>query len=300
MPIDIPMPLILMIFYLVFASQIYVISLHYPAKWIKRIRYVLNNYPPEDYPKLYPEGHSAIIADREQRRLRLIEGYTRVVAAVGVAILLLMLVSGYRPKSEGGDEIVVMLYFFLQTAPFLFLSYNEFQQFRRMQEGYKAARRSAELRPRKLFDFISPVYVLVAGLMFAAWLAFYIWQAGDISTWGEGVYVTLVLIPGMNLAYGLIIWKHLVGKKIDPYQAPADQMRTIGVTINTLVISSTMVSFFMLVMEAADVFAFEVLDPPFTSFYLQLCLVMGIGLTLRQINVEDVDFEVYRKDAPVA
>ena len=299
MPIDIPMTAILIIFYLVFASQIYLLSIHYPSKMVRRIRYVLSNYPPDEYPKLYPEGHTLVVADREARRLTLIERYGQAVALLGVVVLVLMLGSGYRPHQKGGDEIFVMLYFFLQAAPFLLIAFKEVQQFKRMQEGYNAAsRRTAELRPRRLFDFISPGYVLAAIVMFVLWISFYLWQAGDPAAWGWEIYSTLVLIPGMNVAYGLLIARYLVGKRLDPYQAPADQARAIGTTIHIFVISSIMISFFLLVTEAADVYDFEVFDPPLTSFYLQLCLVMGVGLTLRQVKIEDVDFEVYRKDAP--
>lgn len=298
MPIDIPMTAILIIFYLVFASQIFLLSIHYPSKMIKRIRYVLSNYPPDEYPKLYPEGHTAVVADREASRLTMIERYSRGVALIGIAILIFMLGSGYQPKEKGGDEIFVMLYFFLQVAPFMLIAFKEMQQFKRMQAGYNASRRSADLRPRRLFDFIAPGYVLAALVMFTLWISFYLWQAGDPAAWGWEIYSTLVLIPGMNIAYGLLIARYLVGKKLDPYQAPADQIRAIGTTIHIFVISSIMISFFLLVTEAADVYAFEVFDPPLTSFYLQLCLVMGVGLTLRQVKIEDVDFEVYRKDVP--
>ena len=298
MPVDIPMTAILIIFYLVFSSQIYLLSIHYPSKMIRRMRYVLSNYPPSEYPKLYPEGHTSAAVERENSHLTVMQRYSQIVAFLGVAVLIYMLGSGYRPDQKGGDEIFVMLYFFVQTAPFLLISFKEMQQFKRMQAGYNATRRTADLRPRRLFDFISPGYIIAAVIMFVLWLSFYLWQAGEPATWGWEIYLTLTLIPGMNVIYGLLIANYLVGKKVDPYQAPADQVRTIGTTIHIFVISSIMISFFLLFVEAADVFAFEVFDPPLTSFYLQLCLVMGVGLTFRNVDIEDVDFEVYRKDAP--
>ena len=42
------------LFYALFLSQIILISYYYPKQIIKRIDGVLKNYPPEDYPKLYP------------------------------------------------------------------------------------------------------------------------------------------------------------------------------------------------------------------------------------------------------
>ena len=299
MPADIPMTVILLVFYLVFVGQIFVISIHYPNKMIARIRYVHDTYPPADYPKLYPGKTPGAASKSLMARLRWIGAYCKLVAVIGIAVLAYMLGNGYEPALEGGDEIFVMFYFFLQAAPFVYLAIKEYQQFSAMHDGHKSAVRSADLRPRRLFDFVHPCYFFGAVSMFVIWLAFYVWQAGDLATWGGEVYATLLLIAGMHVAYGLIIAQHLHGKKIDPYQARDDQMRTIGVTINILVISSFMISLFMLLTQMADEFAFEVFDPVMTSFYLQLCLILGVGQTFRTVKVEDVDFEVYRADQPM-
>lgn len=300
MPADFSMTVILAIFYLVFLGQIYVISIHYPNKMMKRIRYVHENYPPADYPKLYPGKTPEAASNSLMSRLKWIGAYCKLVAATGIGILAYMLGSGYEPAFKGGDEIFVMLYFFLQATPFLYLAVKEYQQFSNMHEGYKSAVRSADLRPRRLFDFVHPSYLFAAIAMFVVWLVFYIWQAGDIAAWGGETYATLVFITGMHMVYGFVIAQHLHGKKIDPYQARDDQMRTIGVTINILVISSFMISLFLLLTQMADEFAFEVFDPVMTSFYLQLCLILGVGQTFRTVKIENVDFEVYRADPPVA
>lgn len=300
MPADISMTVILAIFYLVFLGQILVISIHYPNKMMKRIRYVHDHYPPADYPKLYPGKTPEVASQSLMSRLRLISIYCKLVAVLGVAILAYMVGIGYEPAMKGGDEIFVMLYFFLQAAPFVYLAVQEFQQFKNMQAHHKSSVRTANLRPRRLFDFVQPGLVFAAVIMFLVWLGFYIWQAGQMAAWGGEVYATLLLIGAMNVAYGLVIAQHLRGKKIDPYQAHDDQMRTIGVTINVLVISSFMISLFMLLTQMADEFAFEVFDPVLTSFYLQLCLILGVGQTFRAVKVEDVDFEVYRADQPAA
>ena len=42
-----------MLFYIVFLSQIFLISYYFPAKLLVRMRSVLETYPPSEYPKLY-------------------------------------------------------------------------------------------------------------------------------------------------------------------------------------------------------------------------------------------------------
>ena len=43
------------LFYFLFLSQIILISFYFPRKMLKRIKYVLAKYPPEQYPNLYPK-----------------------------------------------------------------------------------------------------------------------------------------------------------------------------------------------------------------------------------------------------
>lgn len=294
---QIPMTVILFVFYLTFAGQIYLLSIHYPNQLAKRISYVLKNYPPTEYPKLYPSGFTTLTAGARTGRLAIFKRYNQLVALLGGAILLAMLASGYRPADKGGDEIFVMLYFFLQTVPFIVIAFLEFRNYKLMHEAFQITRRSADLRPRRLFDFVSPAYVVAAVVFFIAWATFYIGSAGDVATWTTEKYATLVIISGMNLAYITVIWKAISGTKLDPYQAYGDQIKTIESLTKTLVFSSIMISLFLILTQGADEYGLEVFDPPLTSFYMQLCVVMGIGLTLRLTKIEDVDFSVYRADA---
>ncbi len=291
---QIPMTAILFVFYLTFAGQIFLLSIHYPNQLANRISYVLKNYPPTEYPKLYPSGFTILTAGAKTSRLTLFKRYNQLVALLGGAILVAMLASGYRPADKGGDEIFVMLYFFLQTVPFIVIAFSEFRNYKLMHQAFQTTTRSADLRPRKLFDFVAPAYVVAAVLLFIAWATFYMSSAGDVATWTTEKYATLSIISGMNLAYIIIIWRAISGAKLDPYQAYGDQIKTIESITKTMVFSSIMISVFMILTQAADEYALEVFDPPLVSFYMQLCVVMGIGLTLRLTKIEDVDFSVYR------
>lgn len=297
MPADFSMTAILFVFYLTFAGQIYLLSIHYPNQLAKRISFVLKNYPPSEYPKLYPSGFTTLAAGARAGRLTVFRRYNQLVALLGGAILVAMLASGYRPAAEGGDEIFVMLYFFLQTVPFIVIAISEFRSYKLMHKAFQNKRRSAELRPRRLFDFVSPAYVVAAVVLFVAWVSFYVVSAGALATWTVEKYATLILISGMNLAYIAIVWKAVSGTKLDPYQAYSDQVKTIESTTKTMVFSSIMISLFLILTQGADEYGLEVFDPPLVSFYMQLCVVMGMGLTMRLTKIEDVDFSVYRADA---
>ena len=295
MPETISQLAVLAVFYTVFLGQIYLLSVYFPRKIINRARYVLDNFPPEDYPKLYPTYHPGFMAEAN-RKLGFYKGVNAATAIFGLMILTAMLVTGYRPSMKGGDEIFVLFYSMLQALPLIYAEVKEFKQYRLMRSTYAAKTRTAELAPRRLFDFISPFYVVLAVALYCLWLAFYLSARGfDDPQVGE-VYATLFMITGLNVAYVFWIARVMVGKKFDPYKAHADQLKQIGVTVKMLVFSSIGISIFQMLAQAADQYDFEVFDPPMASLYMQFCMVFGLGIAMKMQDIEDIDFDVYRDD----
>jgi len=293
MPEYFSMTVVLAVFYIVFSGQIFLLSIYYPNKISRRVDYTLKNFPPATYPKLYPAYHIGYV-EEEQFKLWLYKAFNYTVALLGVGILLAMAFSDYRPAAKGGDETFVMLYFFLQSIPLLYISLKEHKQYRLMRKTFDDKTRVAELTRRKLFDFVSPVYVVAAVLLFIAWFIFYAASAGPVSGWESNHYVTAVLIPGLNIFYAVTIWNYVSGAKLDPYKAPKDQLKQTESVVKVMVFSSIMVSIFLTLTQAADQYEFEVLDPVMTSFYMQLCVVFGLGLVMRMQSLEAIDFNVYR------
>ena len=288
---------VLAVFYIVFLSQIFLISIYFPTVLRRRVLYVLDNYPPDRYPKLYPKPLDVYAEVTSERRLRVYRNANYVIAVVGLMILTAMVASGYRPDVKGGDEIFVMMYFFVQMAALLYPGIKEFQQHRLMRKAFAAGTiRTANLNPRRLFDFISPVYVTAAILLLGAWLAFYI-SGKDLSVaWEAEVYVSLVGITGMNLVFAGIVAKYLYGKKRNPHQAYKDQLKEIGLVVNSVVFTSIGMSIFLISADAADRYGLEIFDPVIVSVFIQLCVLFGIGLSVRTLKVEAIDFDVYKDE----
>lgn len=301
MPESLSMPVVLTIFYTVFLSQIFLLSVYYPGQLHRRILYVLEHFPPAEYPKLYPSRRDDLVG-AEKRKLAIYRAVNYAIAGLGVMILLAMALTGYRPDPKGGDEIFVMLYFALQTLPQFYAELREFRQYRAMRKAFTATTRTAALKPRRLFDFIAPGYVATAVLLYFAWLAFYLQGKGlgAEAVWGTEVYATLALITGMNLAYIGVIARFVRGKKRDPYKAHQDHLTHIGGMVKVFVFSSIGISLFLILTQAADQYRLEVFDPPLASLYMQLCAVFAIGLLFRTIKLEAVDFEVYRENGQAA
>lgn len=294
MPEPISMTLILPLFYIVFIAQIVFLSIYIPAKMVKRGTYVLDNYPPSDYPKLYAGADADWVVDAAKSRMRIFRGVNFAIASIGFFILLRMLLAGYEPALKGGDEIFVFAYFMLQALPIAYLELAEFRHYRRLQQQYDESRRTADLTRRTLSDFVSPFWVVLAVALYVAWLVMFAWFSGPVVSWEADTIFVIALITAMNIAYGFLIRHHLHGKKQNPYTAQGDQRKQIATMIKVLVFSSIGISLFMILTQSADEFAFEVFDPVFASLYMQLCAAFGIGFSFSNLKVEDLNFEVYR------
>ncbi|MFC4347144.1 hypothetical protein ACFO5Q_04740 [Kordiimonas lipolytica] len=293
MPFDMPENTVLAITYAVFLGQIYLISHYFPARFIARVRYVIDNFPVADYPKLFPNA-GPNFKENMTGKLKLFRVVNNVIAVIGLVILFSMLARGYRPDPKGGDEIFVMFYFFLQVIPFIVASITEHAQYKAMRGAFTEARRTADLRPRHLFDFVSPAAVFAALACYGAWLIYYLSVKGWDQPWGEEVYISVGMTTAMNLAYAFVIARFIYGKKLDPYQASKDHLKTVEAVTKVLVYSSIGISLFHIISVAADEHALEAFDPVFSSLYMQYCTLIGFGVMLSIARVEDFDFSVYR------
>lgn len=295
MPADLSMNTVLALFYIVFLSQIFVISIYYPRKFCERMRYVFEHFPPEEYPKLYPGPFEYYAQSAQKRGLKVFLGINYIIALTGLIVLVSMVRSGYEPDIKGGDEIFVAAYFFLQACPLFYIGRKEFLQYQLMRENFALKVRSAELAPRRLFDFVSPVALCIAITLYIVWLVYFL----SVKEWGAidslEVYTVIALITGMNIFFIMIVRQFIYGKKLDPYKSRPDQIKQAKTMAWVHVLSSIGVSLFLIFTQIADEYALEVFDPVMTSFYLQLCIIFGTGLVMRSISIQDLDFSVYER-----
>lgn len=150
--------LINIIFYVIFISQIFLISYYYPKKIIGRVNWVFKNYPPSNYPKLYPESiEKALKSQKVYWRLN-----------QGIIILGLVLLYSYWSLAQDGAnfyqkaEAWPILFGLVQCIPFILLELSGFKHFKQMRKADTRKSRTAELTPRRLFDYISPTLLAIA------------------------------------------------------------------------------------------------------------------------------------------
>ncbi len=278
------------LFYFVFLSQIILISFYYPKQITRRIKYVLETYPPSEYPKLYPKNIAYY--DIGQRIFRVIN---QVIFVLGFIILFLI---GLWDNSSDGkiSEVIPLVYFFIQMAPLILIELSEFAYFKLMRKANVRTTRKAELLPRRLFDFISPKVVALAVLMNIACIAFFYSLHQFQFDLSNDTFVIAITLTASNIIFAGIIFWNLYGKKLNPHQATKDRIRQIEITVKSLVYMSIAASVFLIISEGVDELNLDYLEPSIMSLYLQFIILIGLGSLLRNLRIENIDFEVYKND----
>lgn len=296
------MTIIDIIFFVIFISQIFLISYHYPKKTYDRNMYVLRKFPAADYPKLY---QNSPYADPGKAMHKTVRGYlfaNITIALFGMGILLTMAASGYAPSSikENQHLMLVMVFFLLQAVPHILLELSTYKWFKNMRSAHKTSTRKADLSPRKLFDFVSPIYIALAVLAFIAWVVYYFSNKGFTTPWDWQSYTTVGVMTCVNLVFISLGYKYLRGKKLDPHQAYKDQLQFIKTMMHVFVFASILMSVQLMVFDAINQNGWDRFEPIAMSIYFQVVIIFGIGEVLRMFKIEDIDFDVYKEDASLA
>jgi len=287
-----------LVFYIVLLSQIALISFYYPQKVLKRSTYILETCPPEQYPKLYENDYYVNPTAVFKKVLSLYKVWNTGIGVVGIILLGTMLFTGYSPQQIKENEhlLFVVVFTFVQMVPYIYIELSSSRWYAHVRAAAVNKKRSAELSPRKLFDFVSPSLVALAVFLFIASLAFYIYSHSDISPWRWNQYMTVFGMSAVNLAFAVTIVMAINGKKIDPHQSHQDLMKRLRTIVQIHVFTSIGMSLFLITMNLVNQFKLDKFEPLFLSVYFQLIIMIGIGQMMRTLSVDAVDFEAYRAE----
>lgn len=280
------------IFYVIFASQVILLSYYLPEQMLKRMKTVLEEYPPSIYPKLYPD--SVEYYHKGQRRFKAIN---QIIMAAGVVLLFAI---GWWQMTTGGElsPMVPWAYFMLQWLPSAYLEMSGVSQFKKMRGADERTTRKADLRPRHMQDYI-PAKLLsltAAALAVCIWVVLFTFEY-DLSPGGKA-FTNIAIMVGANLA-GIVFAYWLVhSTKLDPYQASTDRVKQLKMTITSLCAVSIGMNIFLMVTVTVDKYGLDFLEPGIMSIYCQLLSVFSMGIMLEAMKLEDINFDVYKGDAP--
>lgn len=280
-------------FYFIFLGQILLISFYFPRKILSRIRYVVETYPPSEYPKLYPK--SIEYYEKAQRNYKTVNQF---IFVAGFILMFAFGLWGY-PTEGKIARLIPVVFGLIQVLPLIGMEISEFNQFKLMRKADLRTTRMAELRPRRLFDFVSPAIFSMAIVMYIAFILLDLyWHQFNID-WGHDTVQRAMVITAGNLFFALIIIWNLYGKTLNPHQAYKDRTKQIGLAVKSLVFLSIAMSVFFMTTAAGDAFDLDSFEPSIASLYFQLIVWISLGTMLRTLRVDDINFEVYKEDVSV-
>ena len=192
-----------------------------------------------------------------------------------------------------GGEISQMIpwaYFMLQMIPLIMLEISEFKSFKSMRLSNTNTTKKATIQPRKLFDFVSPKLLgfAIVVLLFAFTIVFYRYG------FSEKFYTNTGIILATNLFFAGLIYWNIYGTKMDPYQTNKDRIKVLKVTVTSMTYVSIAVSVFLAVQMLINMFDLDFLEKSIMSVYCQLIVWASVGSRLKQLKIENIDFDVYK------
>jgi len=268
------------------------------------MRHLLRTCPPSTHPKLYPqpvEYYEGMVRNFMRLALAIVVAGLLIIAA-----LILGTLSGewdgaiVTPWSTSGewDAAIVLPFFLVQLIPTLYLQVMMAKHYKAMAKAPPPPVRTTELRRRRLVDFVSPAMIVVAVLVYVAFIAFVLYYRRFEFVWFTAAG-NIAGITALNLAMAATVGVALRAGRQDHYQAHQDRrdwMKLVvklclGGSIAIPVLISTQLVFKVIAPSTADT-----LEPVITSLYCQ-----GVALAMLwpsfSYRVDKVDFDVYRKDA---
>lgn len=276
--------------YAALIGQLYLLSYYYPQQFVKRMTYVTSNYPASKYPKLYPSENGEEKAKKELIKFQFV---TRLILFVGIALLGAISFTGLSLENSA-SAIFVVAFALIQTAPFIWIEVSELKHCKAMREKNVTHKRSADLKPRRYFDYISPIKFVIAAILLFAYLSFNLYRNNfDLSLDGAG-FITLMAMIIMHVYFAIIVYWIMRGKKINPHMSAADRDRHISGTINTTLNISMLASIFLFVYGLIQHYDLDRYEAMAMSIYFQLCIYLGIGTMLKANKIEELDFDVYK------
>jgi hypothetical protein len=287
--------------YVVYLSQILVLSFYVPLRVLRRARGLIDAYPPSEYPKLYPMSVATI-----ERMLRLYRNWNAGFFVLGLVLLAAAWFYGYTidPAWQNGDVSVpnpyptAWVYTVVQMLPTAFLSMAELRYFKQMRAAAHSRIRTAELKARRWSDFVSPAavgtavatYIGVVALIVVAEPPPKIMPALGIS---RSAFMIAVLTACNLVVAGSLLWV-LYGKKQDPHQTHEDRARMLrAVSQQALTASIALSAFFGIVVALVELRLMHY--APFgVSLFAQVFTVIMTGKFLLVVPFGQESFEVYR------
>jgi hypothetical protein len=261
------------LFLAMFPVQILGLSVLYPILFARTIRTGLKKVPSERLAELYP---GVDVGQAHERFIALYRAANTVVTVFGLVLLGWFVSYMQRPDWDpGAVGGLITAYFFLQNAPLLLIAWFTIRFNKLHRRSSPEAKRKASLERRRLFDFVSPLTVLLAILAYLQFVAFMFYVQQHPFPGFGGPFLNIGIVSLGYLFMGAVLMFLLFGKKIDPLQTHADRMRMIRGVANFYAWMCILSSTFVSLTVARQLVDLETWGPfAGTAFFLILTLLL--------------------------
>lgn len=259
-----------------FAVQILMMSVLYPAWFIRYIRAQSTRLPAGRLAQLYPGVDLGRVQERFVTQYRAL---TTCIAVLGLLLLGWLFSYMRRPDWDDGQvEILVAVYFFAALVlPLFLVAWVAVRFNREHKRPLPEAKRTATLQPRGLFDFISPFFVVLAVLSYLLFAAFVFY----IEQHPFPGFAGLINLVGVTLVYALnafVVYKVLYGKKGNPFETHEGRRHAIGLTVKSCVYSCIVIVVYLSLNFALGMLDLQRWEPfALSVFFVITALLASMG-----------------------
>jgi hypothetical protein len=247
------------LFLAMFPVQILGMSVLYPVLFTRFIRTGLKNVPAERLAELYP---GVDVGQAHERFIARYRAANTVVVALGLLLLGWFISYMQRPDWNAGEVGgIITAYFMLQNFPIILIAWftNRFNKVHRRL--LPEAKRKAILQRRGLFDFVSPLTVLLAILAYFQFVGVMFYIAQHPFPRFAGPFANIGILSLGYILLGAIVMYLLYGKKKNPLHRHADRIRIISGVANYYAWILILTSIFMSLQVARKLVDLETWGP---------------------------------------
>jgi hypothetical protein len=214
------------LFLAMFPVQILGMSVLYPVLFARFVRTGLKNVPVERLAELYPGVDVGQAHERFLARYRVMNA---IVAVLGLLLLGWFISYMQRPNWDGGAVGgMLTAYYVLQNLPIMLTAWFTTRFNKVHRRSLPEAKRKAILQRRRLFDFVSPLTVLLTILAYFQFVAVIFYVARHPFPGFGGPFANIGILSLGYILLGAFVMYLLYGRKIDPLHTHADRMRMIS------------------------------------------------------------------------
>ena len=269
-----------------FTLQVLVMSVLLPIWFIKYLRTQATRFNAERA-RLYPG------VDLGQAQARFLTQYRTLVTVIGVSgLLLLGWLFDYMRRPDWDDGTVVLLatghFLATQMLPLCLFVWVGARFNKQHKRALPEGKRTAILKRRGLFDFVSPFVVLLAVVSYLLFAAFVIYLRERPFPGFAG----LINLGAITLAYalnGFIVYMMLYGRNKNSFETHAGRLHTIRLTVKSSVYSCIVIVMYLSLNFSLRLLELKTWEPFALSMFFIICALvgsMGFAAPLRKPDVE--------------